>query len=115
MFLYAYEDIEEVKIIGSWRKANAIHNWFDRTFGGIESDVEYFVKQHHLVELQNLCEQVLENEKMAKELLPTTDGFFFGSTEYDEYYFENLHHTIKIINKALSLPEYTKFIYSSNW
>ena len=29
--------------------------------------------------------KVVINTTVAKELLPTTCGFFFGSTDYDEY------------------------------
>lgn len=37
----------------------------------------------------------IKNPELAQELLPTTSGFFFGSTEYDEYYLEDLKSYIK--------------------
>lgn len=33
---------------------------------------------------------VFVNTKIAEELLPTTEGFFFGSASYDEYYLEDV-------------------------
>ena len=34
--------------------------------------------------------KIMQNSELAKELLPTTTGFFFGGTDYDEYYMEEL-------------------------
>jgi hypothetical protein len=39
---------------------------------------------------------------LADELLPSADGFFFGSTNYDEWYFKDLTNTIEIIETLLS-------------
>jgi hypothetical protein len=36
---------------------------------------------------------------VAKELLPTQAGFFFGSTDYDEYYYEDLVYTRDLLDK----------------
>ena len=38
----------------------------------------------------------IKNPSVAKKLLPTRMGFFFGSEEYDEYYFEGLKNTKEI-------------------
>ena len=74
-----------------------------------------------LLELKILCEKVLENNNLAKELLPSSNGFFFGSTEYDSGYFEDLKYTVSIINKAEQMTKefpsntYPNFKYSSSW
>lgn len=44
-------------------------------------------------ELLDRCNKVLSNHDLAEELLPTKEGFFFGSTEYDDYYYEQVQHT----------------------
>lgn len=41
-------------------------------------------------ELIEKCEFVLNNRDKASEILPTCDGFFFGSLDYDDYYFESV-------------------------
>ncbi len=61
--------------------------------------------------------KVLLNPSVAEKLLPTTSGFFFGSTDYDEYYIEDLKNTIEIIDKVLAETDFeTQMIYYvSSW
>lgn len=109
--------VKEVSIeVGYWRKANAIHDWFVRECQGGEDDCGYYyVGREQLVELKELCQEVLEDKSRAKELLPTASGFFFGSTDYGEYYFDDLESTIAIIDRALTLPPEWDFEYHSSW
>lgn len=37
--------------------------------------------------------RVIEDPTVAKELLPTRKGFFFGSYEYDEHYLDDVYET----------------------
>ena len=68
-----------------WRKANHIHKWFvDNVQEGRDECQESYVSRETLEELIQLCKKVLRNKTV--DLLPTSSGFFFGSTEYDEYY-----------------------------
>ena len=49
-----------------------------------------------------ICESVLEregDEDYASENLPTTDGFFFGSTEYDQWYWHDVKDCLKQMRK----------------
>lgn len=79
-----------------WRKANQIYNWFDNAIsGGVENCKIYEITGKKLLELVELCKKVLAEPSLAEELLPTCDGFCFGSTEYDEYYFQDLRDTIE--------------------
>jgi hypothetical protein len=34
--------------------------------------------------------RTIDNPKVAKALLPTQEGFFFGSQDYDQWYLEDL-------------------------
>ena len=43
----------------------------------------------------------IEDSSVAEKLLPTCDGFFFGSTYYDEYYFDDLVKTVRGIDAIL--------------
>lgn len=109
--------VKEVTIdVGYWRKANAIHDWFVREVQGGEDECKpHWVGREQLVELKELCEEVLADKSKAKELLPTASGFFFGSQEYDEWYFKDLEATVEIINKALTLPNDWDLEYRSSW
>ena len=108
---------------GYWRKANAIHKWFvDKVQDGIDDCKEYDVSIEQLEELLDLCKEVDDNPELANELLPTVDGFFFGSTEYDEYYFEDIKRTIDMLEEILNeekdyneLDFYSEFTYQSSW
>lgn len=103
--------------VGYWRKENAIHQWFvNNVQDGEDNCAEYYVSREKLQELKELCEKVLADNSLADEELPTTDGFFFGSTDYDEWYFTGLRDTVEIVNNCLS-PEYEnwEFTYQSSW
>ena len=103
-----------------WRKANHIHQWFvDNVQEGVDNCGEYYVSRDTLEELVIVCEDVLADHSLADELLPTTSGFFFGSTEYDEYYYEDIKNTINMI-KPLIDPDNKKmeelsFYYRASW
>ena len=108
--------------VGYWRKANAIHNWIvQHCADGVDECQDIHVEEQLLIELRDTCQKVLDDNSLADELLPTSSGFFFGSTQYDEWYFNGLKHTIDIINGALvegELPQgvYTpSYIYKASW
>jgi len=88
---------------GDWRKANQIHAWFvENVQEGEDNCKEYYVSDDKLEELLSLCKKIKANPTLAPELLPTQDGFFYGSTDYDEYYWEDIDSTIKIIEDVFS-------------
>lgn len=61
--------------------------------------------------------KVMTNINVAEILLPSKDGFFFGSMEYDEYYMMDIDYTIEIIQKILKDTDFEKemVMYSSSW
>jgi hypothetical protein len=118
--VYLEEDkspAKEVSVeIGYWRKANAIHNWFVwNVQEGEDNCRKYYVDRNQLLELKDLCQKVLADNSLAKELLPPTSGFFFGSTDINASYFHDLEKTITVIDSALALPEDWEFEYQSSW
>lgn len=101
--------------MGYWRKANQIHTWFvDNCQQGIDECQTVNVAREQLEELKDLCNQVLADNSLAEDLLPTNSGFFFGSTEYDEYYFQDLRDTVEIIDRCLA-SKFDYFEYQSSW
>jgi hypothetical protein len=56
------------------------------------------------------------NPAVAQQLLPTVEGFFFGSTDYDEGYVDDLVATVEGLNRILALPENgVDYYYTSSW
>lgn len=60
---------------------------------------------------------VVEDSTVAEQLLPCSDGFFFGSVEYDQWYIDDIKYTADVIEKALKETDFENqmIIYSSSW
>lgn len=58
----------------------------------------------------------IEDPTVAKELLPTESGFFFGGTDYDEYYISDIQQTVEQLEKILGEDEdRASYYYTANW
>jgi len=90
------------EVLVYWRKANAMHKFFTDINEQYESCEYVEVTKDMLGDLLNRCAEVLADKSKASELLPTTSGFFFGSTEYDDWYFNSLKNTIQEIIPILA-------------
>lgn len=108
--------------VGYWRKANAIHSWFlencaakDPFDNPIDDCRSIEIPLEKLEELLDTCKEVLEDHSLAKKLLPTADGFFFGSTEYNEYYFDDIEYTIDIIEPVIKFMKHMLEIKDNTW
>ena len=113
------ETIQGIDIrVGYWRKANAIHRWFvEHVQEGKDDCGDYWCSVDHLKDLKAVCERVIAFRHLAVEQLPTTEGFFFGSTDYDDFYFNDLEYTVKVMDRAIELAESGKWDieYHSSW
>ena len=77
----------------------------------------------HLNKETNRWEPIYEDGKtikdpsIAQEILPTEDGFFFGSTEYDQYYLEDVKSTIEQVEKILEETDFDEYeiLYHAWW
>ena len=145
-----------------WRKANAVHKWFvDHVQDGNDDCRPYDVTVERLAELHDTCVkvldstelvehgttdvydletnkmvqkplQVLADDSVARELLPTQSGFFFGDTAYDMWYWWDVERTAEKLGKILDSlkpatdngwrvvhkdePDwYVTFTYDSSW
>ena len=110
-------------LIGYWRKDNAIHKFFiDNVQNGVDDQRTSLVQWSMICELRDACVKVLETVKydddgkpvsidadVAEEILPTQEGFFFGTYGYDERYIYGLEYTRDLINeieKYITVGEY---------
>ncbi len=122
---FVHDDLPSASVaikVGYWRKENAIHEWFVANCQNGEDDCrEYPVMREQLETLKSVCETVLLDKQvtgtddLAKEMLGTSEGFFFGSTEYDEWYYGGLTDTIAIIDGCLKMSNDWEFSYQSSW
>ena len=118
------ETIKSDRVVGVteeimyWRKANHIHKWFvDHCADGEDECQEIYVPHDKLVDLVHACITVVNNHELSEELLPTTSGFFFGSTDYDEWYYESLQEVIDTLLPDLDKGEgdNSYYIYRASW
>lgn len=118
-FLAKTANSNEYVEAGYWRKANAIHKWFvENVQNGIDECQLSVVSRDQINMLLERVELVLRDNSRARELLPTTSGFFFGSTDHDEWYFRDLEDTQEILKKALDIldgDDTITFYYQSSW
>ena len=106
--------------VAHWRKANQIHCWFvNNAQDGIDDCKSYCVSKDQLEHLLKICTDILSyrDKATAKTLLPTMEGFFFGSEDYDEYYFDDLRSTVDQLTRVLNNQEAENvtFYYESSW
>lgn len=59
----------------------------------------------------------IKDPSVAEKLLPTTCGFFFGSTDYDEWYYNKVEYTAETIKQILETTDFEKemIYYISSW
>lgn len=59
----------------------------------------------------------IKNPSIAMKLLPTGEGFFFGSTQYDEWYYNDIKETFDMLEKLLEEdPDLTgDYYYQASW
>ena len=100
-----------------WRKANAIHYWFVMNVQhGEDNCKEYIVSKAQLQELLDTLRKVDQDHSLADEILPTSEGFFFGDTDYQEWYYQDIKDTIPVLENLLSQDlEEWDFYYQSSW
>jgi hypothetical protein len=119
MGLDIYFEKKISKEIGYFRKVNFLVKFFEERGFDVECQTPLRIDKNDAEELLDCCNKVLENHDLAEELLPTMEGFFFGSTEYDEYYFDDVQDVKDYIEQTL-IPAFEKLeinegIYFSTW
>lgn len=112
-----------------FRKVNFIQKFFEDKYEIPDAESVPITKED-LQELADLCERVMDKfeewdgakealdsddyieppkhiQDYAAELLPTCDGFFFGSTDYDNWYFNDVKDTMNTIRELIQEVEDT--------
>lgn len=141
-----FESSEVTQCVTQWRKANQIHNYFVNVVGDCEDDCKPIpVEKEDIEKLLGICKEILEKLKttvnndalywkivsfdaewkapaklarQCEEMLPTQDGFFFGSTEYDAGYFFDLDFTVRNLSRVLKewdADDKWEYQYVASW
>lgn len=114
------DDREEVAY---FRKVNFLHLWVEQHLNeGKETNCEQ-VPMHleAIAGLAQTCTRVLMYPELGEELLPTVEGFFFGSTEYDNYYLADVESVLSACQEILEYEEHSdppgsgRYVYWSWW
>ena len=111
---------ERHKVVGYFRTVNFLVQYFSDLGFAVEHQTPFYITKDQVTELRNRCQIVLDNHDKAEELLPTMNGFFFGSTDYDEYYFGDVKQVLKYCEETL-LPMFDELedggegIYFTTW
>ena len=111
--MYLSRVTRETKVC--WRKANAIHAYIVSNHADGDDCTPIELDRDSIKELRDRCTDVLSDRSLAPELLPTSSGFFFGSTEYDDWYFEELERTEKELTELLRDGTWDYLEYEASW
>jgi len=114
--MYLYE--KQVHEVAYWRKANAIHGWIIAYSGAVDDGTPIPLTKRDLYVLREVCLEVLNahTEERAMELLPPTEGFFFGNNKIDEWYWSDVSDTIDKLNTVFEQSvDDAMFEYYASW
>lgn len=111
---YIDESGIEIKYcVGYWRKCYSIDSWFagkgERKSEKLGCEAEISLRE--LIELRNICIDVLKDKSKSKDLLPQS------SFDNDEGYMYSIIETIRIVSNILNEPSLSgvKFFYETSW
>lgn len=116
----SFDDFNYEDELVYWRKCNQVHKYFCDVGEEIEAKVLYRIYREDLLRLLENIDIILKGEKsdkklMAKILLPTSSGPFFGNTSYDEWYYDDLKLTKEALTDLLNKNNSNTFLYYANW
>lgn len=109
----------EAEEIAYFRKVNFLVRFFDDRGFNTEEQIPLEITKEMCEELLERCRTVLDDVTTCKELLPTMDGFFFGSTAYNNYYIQDIELVVQKLEKNI-LPAFdnlqdTEYITFETW
>lgn len=122
-----------------WRKFNALHNWFvNNVQDGNDNCQPHSVNIEDITKILQILIKIKiandeykegrlgerERDEICMDLLPPTEGFFFGNTNFDDYYFNDVEYSIIEFQRVLSEYEsekdkkseyFDEHYYQSSW
>lgn len=109
----------KISRFGYFRKVNFLVKFFELKGLNVKNQEPLEITKEDVKELLQYCEDVLKDHSLAKELLPTMEGFFFGNTDYNEHYFDDVEEVRDFVKYTL-LPAFENLeedesIYFNIW
>ncbi len=86
-----------------FRKVNFLVKFFNDKYPELKNCYPIDITKEDLFDLKNRCEEVLHDHTKADKLLPTQDGFFFGSVDYDDDYYKDVQDVLNAVADMLSI------------
>lgn len=96
----------EKEQVGYFRKVNCFLDWVDNNVGTVENCEPLPIPKDKLVLLKETLDKV--NKENCEDILPTTEGFFFGNTDYNEYYWQDVDELKEWVDKTLNEFDFEK-------
>lgn len=98
------------------RKANAIHRYIVENYADGVDDCRIITLSRDDIEaLHERVKAVVNDRFLAPELLPTSDGFFFGGTHYDDWYFDQLKSFDRELDAMMNRDDWDVIQYQASW
>lgn len=125
--VYKYPDLEEwdgspveIKSEDLWRLRKTIKTVLSNSklfyYIGLESYRPKHIFGKSIKDYKFTLKSTIIKKDMAKKLLPTEDGFFFGSLKYDGYYISQLKYAYNELGKLLDNTDFEKYsVYYWGW
>lgn len=106
------ESIKAAKL----RKCNMLHTWVSAYCEREPENCEEIKLPRSAVEkMISDVEIVLSDPTLGPTILPTTDGFFFGSTEYDDFYLAKIEDVAVRLSDMLVEHDDVRWFYYVEW
>ena len=95
---------DEKEKINPWNEVAYFRkvNFLIPFFGYEENCSNIEIDKYQVEDLIEACKEVLVNHDKASFLLPTQEGFFFGSTDYDDWYFDDVQNVKEKFEEILA-------------
>jgi len=108
-------DSEKLEEVDYFRKVNPLVKWVENNIAPVENCENIKIEKEHLAFLQATLEKL--DETNCHLLFPTTNGFFFGSTNYDGYYWGDVKEVKDFVGKVLNTFDFDnqQLIFHANW
>ncbi|EOI2259035.1 hypothetical protein [Enterobacter cloacae] len=92
--------------VGYFRKVNPLLNWVDKHVGLVHNEVLSEVTKAHLQALLSDLQSLTPDNCGA--VYPTTDGCFYGDTDYGETYWQDVRAVARWVKETLDTFDFER-------
>lgn len=85
--------------VGYFRKINSLFRWVSYNVQSVDNCKSILIPKQKLEQLSADLNRLTKDNCMT--IFPTSEGFFFGSTEYDQYYWSDVEEVKSWVSSTL--------------